>query len=503
VAYVSVRISGGSSVFEVLEELYLKSDRISVSLCASRAEKLYRDKCKELGIDKPNACAKKSFMAILGTLRADDVIKARNDTETSKKLRLQGQFYARVNYPLDLVEIDTTPANVHLRDRNGIWIGRPTVSVAIDAATGFVLGLRLSLDAPNEILTVQTLKDVMTPRADDFFDRHGIENRLQVNGVGQILSCDHGSENTGKWLPWIIAHSGMELAKNIPGCPEKKPFVERFNLELSRFFETLPGATTSPTMPNKTRTEKAMVEACMTLEELESHVYKWLYDVYAKKVRRLIHSPLRVPESPTDSWNRLMQGIPRLPLGPEEIAQIFMVEEGGRKLQHYGIDVRGVQYHSKGLGELVSTLGRKATVDVRYDPTDIRAIAVVHDVEGIENPLIVPAKSEDIAPISFDDVKRIKSLSPEAKEQDLEARSKMYDIALAAQKLAEGRGKGKISNVRKLRRKEVLRQKAAEMKARAATTPLQSTSAKSSVNQPTPRLAVRRREQRPEMDILE
>ena len=489
-------------VYDVLEDLYLKSDRISISQAAIKVEDLYRDKCEELGIE-PNGCAKKSFMAVLATLRADDVIKARNDTETSRKMRLQAVFYARVNYPFDLVEIDTTPANVHLRGQDGNWIGRPTVSVAVDAATGAVLGLRFSLDAPREILTVQTLKDVMSPRDDDFFDRHGIENRIQMNGVPQILSCDQGSENSGEWLPGIIAYSGMELGKNCPGCPDKKPFVERFNGELSRFFETLPGSTNSPTMTNKTRTDKGMVEACMTLEELESETYKWLYDVYLKKVRHLIHSPLRVPESPTDSWNRLVQGMARMPIGPEEIAQIFMAEEEGRKLQHYGIDVRGVQYHSPELKELISTLGRKATVGVRYDPTDIRAIAVIHDVAAIENPLIVPAKSKEIAPISYDDVKRIKTLSPEAKKKDRKARATAYDIASAAQKLAEERGTGKISNVREAKKKERMRQKAAEMKERASTPPLQPTSAMASVNQPTPRMPVRRRERPPQMDILE
>lgn len=115
----------------------------------------------------------------------------------------------------------------------------------------------------------------------------------------------------------------------------------------------------------------------------------------------------------------------------------------------------------------------------------------------------MPAKSKEIAPISFDDVKRIKTLSPEAKKQDRKARSKAYDIALAAQKLAEERGTGKISNVREAKKKERMRQKAAEMKERARTPLLQPTSAKASVNQPTPRMPVRRRERPPHMDILE
>jgi len=490
-------------VFDILEELFLKSDRISVSLASSKAEKVYRDKCESLKIKKPKDCGKKSFLAVLTTLRADDIIAARNDTETAKKLRLQAQFYARVVLPYDLVEIDTTPADIHLADEHGRCIGRPTVSAAVDAATGWVLGLRVSLEPANEVLTIQTLKDAMTPRDDAFFERWGIRNRFRTSGAIQILSCDQGSENSGEWLPGIIAQSGMELGKNIPGCPEKKPFVERFMRELNSYLHIHAGATTSETMPNKTRTEKAMAEACLTLEELEGLIYRWLYDIYAEKIRRLIHSPLRVPESPQDSWNRLVGRMAQFPLGPEEIARIFMAEEGSRKLQHYGLDVRGVQYHSKELGKVYSILGRKAVVDVRYDPGDIRAISVVHMAEGVPSPLIVPAKSKDIAPIGFDAVKKIKTLSPAAKEQDLEARSKMFDLAVVSQKLAEDRGTDKASKTRKARKQAQIQKRAKDMKQKAAKPVCQPASARTAVNQSSPRMPVRRRDRRPQLDTME
>lgn len=489
-------------VFIVLEDLYLKSDRITITLASDKAEKLYRDKCKTLNITLKD-CGKKSFLAVLKKLRADDVITARNDTETAKKLRLQAQFYARVNLPYDLVELDTTIADIHLVDEHGRWIGRPTVSVVVDAATGWVLGLRVSLEPANEVLTIQTLKDAMTPRDDAFFEHWGIENRFRTSGAIQILSCDQGSENSGEWLPGIIAQSGIELAKNLPGCPEKKPHVERFILELNRFLHTLPGATTSSTMPNKTRTEKAMAEACLTLEELEGLIYRWLYDVFAKKIRRLIHSPLRMPESPQDSWIRLNRKMAQFPLGPEEIARIFMAEEGDRKLQPYGLDVRGVQYNSKELGEVYSTLGRKAVVDVRYDPGDIRAISVIHTAKGVPSPLIVPAKSEDIAPVGFDTVKQIKTLSPEAKEQDLEARAKMFDLAEVSQKLAEDRGTYKASKSRKARKQAQIQQRTKEMKRKATQPVCQPASAPMITNQSSPRMPVRRRERCPHLDTME
>ena len=76
----------------------------------------------------------------------------------------------------------------------------------------------------------------------------------------------------------------MEWAKNIPGCPEKKPHVERFFRELNSFLHTLNGATTSKTMSNKQRIEKGMLEACLTIEDLEKLIYKWIYDTYPPRV---------------------------------------------------------------------------------------------------------------------------------------------------------------------------------------------------------------------------
>ena len=489
-------------VFDVLEMLYLKSDRVSVAIASAKAEKVYRDKCVELGIT-PKDCSKKSFLSILNTLRQDDIIKARHDTETSKKLRLQAERYARVQHPLDLVEIDSTNGDAFLANKSGVCIGRPVICAAVDAASGFPVGLRISLDAANEKLTVQTIKEIMQPRSDAFFDFYEIENRIHTAGVPQVLCSDQGSENSGNWLPGIIAQSGMEWAKNIPGCPEKKPHVERFFRELNRFLHTLNGATTSKTMPNKQRIEKGMFEACLTIEDLERLIYKWIYDVYAKKIRRLIHSPLRVAETPTDSWNRMTSGIAKLPLQPTEVHQIFMVEEANRKLQHYGLDVRGVQYFSNELGELISAVGRKANVTVRFDPTDIRAISVVHNQKGISSPMIVPAKSEDVAAVGFDDVRRIKKPGEKARSKDLAARATAADFALQAQALAEERGKGKMSSMKRARAKAREHQKIKEIVDRSAVPPLQTTSAVEKANQPPTRMPVRRREQRPQMDMME
>ena len=485
--------------WSVLEHLYLASDRISVGQLVPLVQKRYLRECAEKQ-QEPGLSGKRCLEAVIANLRVDDIIKARHDTETAKKLRLQAQFYHRVKLPFDLVEVDTTTADVFIVDADGRCAGRPTISMAIDAATGWLLAIRLTLDPASEALTVRTLKDVMTERGEAFFDAFDIQNRVEVVGVPQIISVDQGSENCGPHLSGIVANAGMEWADNIPGCPEKKPHVERFIRELNGLLHTLSGATTSKELPHRQRIEKGMLEAVLTLQELEAKVMKWAYDVYAMKVRRLIHSPLRAAESPTGSWKRLSAGAV-LPMAPQEIAEIFMVQKTDRKVHRYGIEVEGVQFHSDELKALIQTIGAGATVDVRYDPGDIREIAVCH--AKLAKPIMVPAKSEEIAAVSFAEARRAKKPSEQAKAADRDARATAAELALSAQKLAEERGRGKVTSLKSARAKERLRQKFLETLNRSKLPVGQHVSDVVLANQPTPKLPVRRPERRAAIETME
>ncbi|WP_422040658.1 Mu transposase C-terminal domain-containing protein [Roseibium sp.] len=474
--------------WSVLEELYLRSDRVSVGRLAELVEIRYRDACEERGIS-PGPCGKRCLESVIDALRTDDVIKARHDTETSRKLRLQAQFYHRVELPFDLVEIDSTTADIFIIGADGGCAGRPTVSIAIDCATGWPLALRLTLQNANEALTVQTLKDLMTDRGDAFFDYYEIENRTEVTGTPQIVSVDQGSENSGPHLASIVGNTGMEWASNIPGAPEKKPHVERFIRELNGFLHTLPGATTSKDLPDRKRIDKGMLEASLTLQELQAAVYKWVYDCYALKLRRLIHSPLRQSESPTESWNRLKQNAV-LPPAPDDIRDVFNVRKKGCKLQHYGIEVEGIQYHSDELRELISEVGRGESVDVTYDPLDVREVRVAHP--RLPRPISVPAKTEGVAAVSFADVKRAKKPGREAKRVDKGARATATELALSAQATAEKLGRGKVTSLKSARARETLRQKREEIIEKSKQ-PVGQVSDLPDTNTPSPKLSVPKR----------
>ncbi|RVV97929.1 hypothetical protein EKE94_10690 [Mesobaculum littorinae] len=489
--------------WDVLEELYLSNDRLSLGKLSANIEKKYRAKCAQEGIE-PGDCGKRSLAAVLKALPADDVIKGRHDSATARKLRLQAQFYHKIEAPFDLIEIDSTTGDIMVVNEERVCIGRPTICLAVDAAMGFPVSIQLSLEAPKEALTIRALKDTMTERSDAFFEKFGIENRLRVSACALMVHSDQGPENSGPELSRIVEALGIEWAKNTPGCPDRKPFVERMMREVNEFLHTLPGATTSKDLPNRQRIDKAMLEATLTLDELEAALMKWAYDVYGKKLRRGIHSPLRHAESPTQCWERLECHVLNVKT-PEEIRSVFCTRTVERTLQRYGIEVEGVQFNDKEgqLRRFISHVGVGAKLEVRYDPQDAREIAVVHKVEGFSNPLIVSAKMQGMPAISFAEARRLRQVNEEAKAEDLDARSTAIELALETQRKADSLGRGKLSNLKKAKAKEAERRKKVEAFEKSKVPPRSEISAVARANQPTPKLPITRRSNRPGMDLME
>ena len=489
--------------WDVLEELYLTNDRLSIGKIAANVKEKYLKKCARDKID-PNDCGKRCLEAILKTIRVDDIIKARHDTAMARKLRLQAQFYHRIKTPFDLVEIDSTPGDIMIVNEDRVCIGRPNICLAVDAATGLILSIQLSLQAPREALTIRAFKDTMTARTDEYFDKYGIENRIRVVGAPQMVHSDQGSENSGYDLSRIVESLNMEWAKNTPGCPDRKPFVERMMREVNEFLHTLPGATTSKELPNRARIDKAMLEATLTLDELEAILIKWAYDVHAKKLRRGIHSPLRRAESPTESWELLEWRV----LGvktPEEIRNVFCSRTVERTLQRYGFEVEGVQFNDKDgqLRRFISQVGAGSKFEIRYDPEDAREIAVIHEEDGFPNPLVVSAKMEAMPAISFAEAKMLRAVPDEAKAKDLTARSNAIELALYAQRKADCLGRGKISDLKKSRQKESARRRNSEILEKSKVPPGSDASEVMRANQPTPKLPIKRRSKLPGIDMME
>ncbi|MGC9369437.1 MAG: Mu transposase C-terminal domain-containing protein [Paracoccaceae bacterium] len=457
-------------VLELLEDSFLRHDRFTITGLAAKAEDLYRDRCEAEG-ETPGACGRESVVSILKTIPHHDIVKARLDSETARMVNLKAVHLHKVQAPLDAVEVDCGKPKIMLVDPDGNVIGRPTVCVVVDCATGWILALVVSLQAPNSELVARALKECMTTYDDAFFDRFGIENRAQLCGKPKVIISDHGPENSGDLVEMIVKNGSFEWQKCKPKHPEEKPNVERTIREVKRISQTFVGATASPLMPDRQRTERGTAEASLTVDEYERLLQKWRFDVYGNLPRKRVVSPIRSPESPYQCWNRLASKtfIPD-PLAPQELDAIFFCATGERVLHRYGIEVGGVQFASGELAKILDSVGAGSSLEVKYDPSDARVIKVLNPGTGTH--FAVPAKDPDLPAIGFEEIRRRRLKSPEQKRQERKARSLAYDLALEAQEIHDKKHgkrlkKKKTNDWRAARKVEITRRKHEEILGRS------------------------------------
>lgn len=403
------RVTRHSKIFEdivldMLDETFLTSDRMTITQLARAAGHRYRDICEREKI-APKDHGRKVVETIVSSLPHSDVVKMRLGSELARKKLLQAGRFQMIEHPLDRVEVDSTQADIFVIIDDEGNVARPWVTMAIDAASGLIMGMTVALENPTSLTTVTTLVEAMKPQSDKFFDEHNISNRLQAFGGLLTVVADQGSENSGELIRRLIQVSGLEFQKTIPKHPEKKPFIERLMSTFRVFVTQLPGATKTDEIPAQVRTNKARDEARLTFEQFVSCAQKWRYDVYGQTPRRRVQSPLRKSESPSACWKRMLEAafIPEPPTAQELNMMLFSRRET-RKLQHYGIEVNRVQYWSDELGQYFRTY-KNRDVAIWLNPIDIREIAVIAPESG--EPFFVRAKDPDMPALNIDEVKRI------------------------------------------------------------------------------------------------
>ncbi len=415
-------------VLDLLEEHFLNNDLKTITWIARQAKRLYLRQCKSEG-KVPGPCGRKCVEAIVYSLPHAGLLKRRLGDEEANRRYLMALEYQRVSTPLERVELDCTTLDVWCVDDDGTPIGRPHICVAIDCATGVILGMQLSWSRPDTALVSRTVKEILEPKTPAFFMMHGIENDFQTFGTPQLLITDQGTENSGDVFHTIIDCSSLEWRKMIPGRPDKKPFIERFFLELSRFVTQFPGASQTSLIGPRDRTDKAQKEARLTLQEIETRLQRWRYDVYLRMPRRRVQHVLRRLESPMQSWRRTSKDcfVP-MPPDPHELREMFMVQAATRTVQRYGISYGGVTYHSAELANYLKMVGVPTTVDIRVDPNDIREIAVLDRLNN--EHFFVPAKYEECPALSFDELARLRKQTFTPEDEELQEKALIAAMAL-------------------------------------------------------------------------
>ncbi|SLN11016.1 hypothetical protein TRL7639_00048 [Falsiruegeria litorea R37] len=149
---------------------------------------------------------------------------------------------------------------------------------------------------------------------------------------------------------------------------------------------------------------------------------RWRYDTYAIKQRRRVQNILKTKESPLAAWESLAKRYIIPPAPPKaQIKEMFMVEDAVRVAEHDGIMYKNIRYASFELQTYLQRVGIRNKVQIRYDPNDIREIAVWDEIA--REHFFVPTKRENCPALSFAQLDKARKAlrTPEIEELETQA----------------------------------------------------------------------------------
>lgn len=320
------------------------------------------------------------------------ILKARYGERYAKQsVRTFGQG-PLTDRPLQRVEIDHTPCDIHVIDeRTKLVLGRPWITVAIDHFSRMIVGMHIGFRGPSADSVLRCLRNAIAPKTyvRDRFPK--IEGEWPCHGVMEEIWVDNGLEFHGK----AVEAAAQELGVHIHYCPARQPHykgtVERFNRTLNHaVLHRLPGTTFSKYADRLQYDSDG--EAMLSLSDLEELVHRWVIDVYGCEFHRGVQA------APLQKWD---EGVavyqPKLPPNLKAL-KVYLAQAERRHLNKNGIQANGLRYNSDALQDMRHRYG-DIEVTVRIDPDDLETIHVLDERRQMYHAAqcIVPGYAEGLS----------------------------------------------------------------------------------------------------------
>jgi len=280
----------------------------------------------------------------------------------------------RPDFPMDVVQIDHTLADVMVVDRECRQsIGRPWLTLAIDVASRAVVGFSVSLENPSALSVSLVLSHAVLPKTSWLADRELQNLDWPMAGLPRLIHVDNAKEFHSQ----ALLRGCQEYSIAIEHRPRRQPHlgghVERLIGTMMGAVHLLPGTTFSNASEKGSYDSEG--SATLTLPELE----RWLALQIAGVYHLTAHSALG--KTPLEAWR---EGVAkrRQPLRYPPSADDFFLDflpAVSRMVQRDGIHFHQIRYWDNVLSPWASRL--KKALWVKYDPRNLSRV-YVRDLDG-------------------------------------------------------------------------------------------------------------------------
>lgn len=342
---------------------------------------------------------------------------------TQARMQCRSAFPEGVaTYPYQKVEIDHTPLNwVVICDRTGLPLGRPTLTVMIDAFSGYILGFYISFYGPGLTSVCGVVRNALQPKA-DMIKSLKLENEWLSCGLGDEWVIDNGLEFHSFGFKTMAMSLGVDLMFCRVRTPWLKPHVERFFSTLNTL--TLTKGRVTKSVGSILRIDPYK-DAAITFTDLINGLLMFVVDVYP-------HQP---------NWRKMatpftlfQEGIERVPPAryPGTLDQLRLAAGMSRMLtvNQGGIEFTGLPYGSYAFKDVFKRHGSKLKLLCKWDPDDISTLHFL-DPDGVTWHEAQCRWPQYASGLSFNQHRLIRKFAKE----DLQSVDRMDSLARARQRL--------------------------------------------------------------------
>lgn len=357
---------------EVINDFYLTTQRPTIQKTVIEVAR----RCQQRGITAPHA---NTVRARIAKVTEKQFLRGRGHKEKAKNkfLPAAGSF-PNADYPLSVIQIDHTPADIILVD--DVYrkpIGRPFITLAMDIYSRMITGYYLAFDAPSETSVAMCVAHSILPK-DEWLTLHNVDAEWHVWGVPRTIHVDNGADFRSNNFQKSCQMYGINLEFRPVRQPRYGGHIERVIGTLMKEVHDLPGTTFSNIKEKDSYNSEK--EAVMTKSEFEEWLVTWFCKVYHQR----LHSSLGM--TPTRQWeigifgNSEVQGC-GIPAKQADRLTVLLdfLPSFSRTVQTFGVTIDGMSYYAEALRPWINASDsdnpkQKREFIFRRDPRDISYI---------------------------------------------------------------------------------------------------------------------------------
>ncbi|MDO5667391.1 MAG: DDE-type integrase/transposase/recombinase [Alcaligenaceae bacterium] len=360
-----------SIIEEVIQNFYLTPQRPSATKTVTEVQRI----CSIRNITPPNHVTVRSRIA---KISEQERLRKRGAREKARnKFRPAAGSFPNADYPLAVVQIDHTPADIILVDDvHRKPIGRPWITLAMDVCTRVVVGYYLSFDPPSETSIAMCVAHSILPK-ENWLLLHNVDAEWPVWGIPKTIHVDNGADFRSSNFQQSCLSYNINLEFRPVRQPQYGGHIERILGTLLKEIHSLPGTTFSSIKEREGYDSEK--NAVMTKSEFEH----WFVTLICKIYHQRLHTGIGM--KPIKKWEIEVfgngetkgSGMPPRPTDGHTVLLDFL-PSFRRTVQAFGITIDGLNYYAEALRPWINKTdldtGKKQGFVFRRDPRDISTI---------------------------------------------------------------------------------------------------------------------------------